>query len=135
MPLHHLKQGGRYLAVAAVDRRDRVGAFQRPREPREIAGGEHQHVDVVAHDGELDVIPGRYVSISVADTGEGMPINIALAAPDPFFTPKAPEQGTGLGLAIVIGAVRAAGGALLIDSEVAIGTEVTVLLPEAQAAE
>ena len=81
---------------------------------------------------DIYVPNGEYVAIRVADTGVGMPIGIALAAPDPFFTTKEPERGTGLGLAIVMGAMKSAGGALRIESAVDAGTVVTMLIPRWQ---
>jgi two-component system, cell cycle sensor histidine kinase and response regulator CckA len=79
--------------------------------------------------GELS--PGRYVLLSVSDTGTGMPPQVAVRAFEPFFTTKALERGTGLGLATVHGAASAAGGTAVIDSEVGVGTTVLVYLPAA----
>jgi signal transduction histidine kinase len=72
---------------------------------------------------------GPYVRLRIADTGTGMPEDIAKRAFDPFFTTKPPGQGTGLGLASVYGIVKQAGGSAQIYSELGIGTTFTALLP------
>src|SRR6185312_8312984 len=48
-----------------------------------------------------DLAPGRYVRISVADTGTGMPPSVAEQAFEPFFTTKPPGKGAGMGLSQV----------------------------------
>jgi PAS domain S-box-containing protein len=74
----------------------------------------------------------RLVSLVVTDTGSGMSPEVAQRAFEPFFTTKAPGQGTGLGLSTVYGAVKDAGGEVMLRSEPGTGTSVTVLLPAAQ---
>jgi signal transduction histidine kinase/CheY-like chemotaxis protein len=78
---------------------------------------------------EPHVVPGRYVRITVSDTGEGMSPEVAARALEPFFTTKPPGQGTGLGLATVYGIVTKAGGNVRIYSEQGHGTLVAVQLP------
>ncbi|MGQ0660027.1 PAS domain S-box protein [Sphingosinicella sp.] len=78
-----------------------------------------------------DLPEGDYVRISVADTGSGMPPEVASRAIEPFFTTKPFGQGTGLGLAQVYGIARQAGGTLRIESDEATGTTVHVILPQA----
>jgi signal transduction histidine kinase len=75
-----------------------------------------------------EIEPGRYVVLSVTDTGEGMPPGIAAKAFEPFFTTKA-VGGTGLGLSMVYGFARQSGGAVKIYSEVGCGTAVKLYLP------
>ncbi|MFG1924783.1 PAS domain S-box protein [Cryptosporangium sp. NPDC048952] len=77
---------------------------------------------------------GPYVRLRVIDTGTGMPPEVAERAFEPFFSTKAAEgHGTGLGLASVYGIVSQAGGTIGLDSEVGVGTTVTILLPAADA--
>ena len=77
----------------------------------------------------LDLDGGDYVSIAVADTGQGMPPDVAARATEPFFSTKPLGKGTGLGLAQVYGIVRQSKGALRIESVEGEGTIVRLLLP------
>jgi two-component system, cell cycle sensor histidine kinase and response regulator CckA len=72
---------------------------------------------------------GRYVTLRVHDTGEGMEPDVLARALDPFFTTKPPGHGTGLGLATAYGVATQAGGAIELESRPGAGTTVTVLLP------
>jgi two-component system cell cycle sensor histidine kinase/response regulator CckA len=75
------------------------------------------------------VTRGRYVRLSVEDTGEGMSEEVLSRIFEPFYTTKAPGQGTGLGLAIVDRIVTQAGGFVEVRSLVGRGTTVQVFLP------
>jgi two-component system, cell cycle sensor histidine kinase and response regulator CckA len=77
----------------------------------------------------LAVSPGRYVRISVADTGVGMDAATSLRCFEPLFTTKGPTHGTGLGLAAVKGVVGETGGAVHVDSFPGRGTTFVVYLP------
>jgi PAS domain S-box-containing protein len=73
------------------------------------------------------VRPGRYVLVSVTDTGVGIPPESLDHVFEPFFTTKA--QGSGLGLATAYGIVRRHGGFMHVYSEVGKGTTFKVYLP------
>ena len=76
--------------------------------------------------------PGRWISLSVTDTGCGMSPEVANNAFEPFFTTKAPGAGTGLGLAVVYGLVQQSGGAIKLDTAPGRGTTFSVFMPAAQ---
>lgn len=72
---------------------------------------------------------GKYVKISVRDTGEGMPADIISRVVEPFFTTKPIGKGTGLGLSQVFGLVQQSKGDIHIISEVGKGTDISLYLP------
>jgi PAS domain S-box-containing protein len=81
-----------------------------------------------------EVRTGRYVLISVTDTGEGMSEDVRRRAFEPFFTTKPTGAGTGLGLSMVYGFVKQSGGHVQLYSELGRGTSVRVFLPLAESA-
>jgi CheY-like chemotaxis protein len=77
--------------------------------------------------------PGRYLKLSVIDSGKGMTPDILKRAVEPFFSSKPLGKGTGLGLSMVHGLAVQLGGALQLSSAVAKGTTATLILPVATA--
>src|SRR5262249_51298483 len=73
--------------------------------------------------------PGKYVVITITDTGHGIPPEIIDRIFDPFFTTKEPGQGTGLGLATVQGIVTGHGGFVTVESQPGLGTKFKAYLP------
>ncbi|MCW5746484.1 MAG: PAS domain S-box protein [Alphaproteobacteria bacterium] len=76
-----------------------------------------------------DLRLGRWVEITVRDTGTGMPPEVQARVFEPFFTTKGEGKGTGLGLAMVHGFVHQSGGFLTLDSRMGEGTTFTLYLP------
>ncbi len=76
---------------------------------------------------------GRFVSISITDTGVGMDEPTVRQAFEPFFTTKPIGQGTGLGLSMVYGFADQSGGKADISSALGVGTTVAILLPASEA--
>ncbi|MEI7742367.1 MAG: CHASE domain-containing protein [Chloroflexota bacterium] len=78
---------------------------------------------------DLEITPGDYVMVVVHDTGTGMPPSVASRIFEPYFTTKEVGKGTGLGLATAFGTIRAANGAITVESHVGAGTTFRILLP------
>lgn len=80
-----------------------------------------------AEDGAIP--PGRYVEISVTDTGEGMTPEVLARAVEPFYTTKGIGEGSGLGLSMVYGFASQSNGRLILESEEGKGTTATIMIP------
>ena len=76
---------------------------------------------------------GRYVAVTVRDTGSGIPPEALGRVFEPFFSTKGERGGTGLGLSMVRWFAEHTGGSAAIDSVVGQGTTVSLLLPRLQA--
>ncbi len=70
-----------------------------------------------------------YLSVSISDTGSGIPKEHLRKIFEPFFTTKEPGKGTGLGLSIVHGILQDIGGSIEVTSKVSAGSTFTVKLP------
>ncbi len=89
-------------------------------------------LDVDRMDAGVLVSAGRYVRLSVADTGCGMSEDVMRHVFEPFFTTKETGKGTGLGLSTVYGFVQQAHGEVTLYSEIGHGTTVNLYLPQAE---
>jgi CheY-like chemotaxis protein len=76
-----------------------------------------------------EISPGRFMRLTVRDTGCGMSPEVASRIFDPFFTTRGEGEGTGMGLSVVHGIVRKRHGLILVESEPDRGTSFEVLLP------
>jgi len=94
-------------------------------------------LDTPTQVGAEQVPAGRYIRVSVADTGKGIPLENLGRIFEPFFSTKKeiPGAGTGLGLATVYGIVRQTGGFIHVDSAVGKGATFTIYLPRVEDSE
>ena len=77
----------------------------------------------------------RFITVSIRDTGGGIPVDVLPRIFEAYFTTKPDGEGTGLGLAIARNIVEEHGGDIQVSSDVGVGTEFRVRLPIDQAAQ
>lgn len=80
----------------------------------------------------VDLEPGKYIVITVRDTGHGMTPEVLRRVFEPFFTTKEVGKGSGLGLPMTYGFAKQSGGTVSIRSAPGHGTSVRLVLPQAQ---
>ena len=78
--------------------------------------------------GDGSIEPGRYITLTVRDAGEGIDEETLGQIFEPFFTTKDAAKGTGLGLATVYGIVKQSGGYVEVESEVGVGSAFRIYL-------
>jgi PAS domain S-box-containing protein len=100
-----------------------------PRGGNLIFGVENSVLDEHYAAMHIEARPGRYVKISVTDTGTGIPQGILDKIFEPFFTTKEIDEGTGLGLSTVLAIVKSHEGVIDVYSEPGKGTTFKVYLP------
>jgi len=81
----------------------------------------------------LEIKPGKYLTISVADTGQGIPAHQLDKIFEPYFTTKTETEHRGLGLASVLGIIKSINGSVDVKTTSGRGTEFTIYFPAVEA--
>jgi hypothetical protein len=115
------------LVTNARDAMPRGGTLQ-----VEVSTAEMQDEQVRQHPG---LVTGKYVVLSVSDTGSGMTADVQARLFEPFFSTKEFGKGSGLGLAAVYGIVQQEGGSVAVESSPGAGTTFRIFLPRVAEAE
>ena len=108
-----------------------TNAYHAMREKGGVLGMTLTEVDIDSCDlgSNVDLKPGRYLRLTVSDTGHGMEPAEMERIFEPYFTTKGPGEGSGMGLAVVHGVVRSHGGHITVYSEPGKGAAFHVYLP------
>lgn len=117
--MHHLMLNLVENALHAM--RQATGVLEIQLRDKELA------TDQVTPSGRLAA--GCYACLTVRDSGEGVEPEVASRIVDPLFTTKPLGEGRGMGLSVVHGIVTAHGGTVLVESQIGLGTTVSVYLP------
>jgi two-component system cell cycle sensor histidine kinase/response regulator CckA len=118
-------QVGQILLNLAVNGRDAMpesGTMTIGTSLSELGGGDDARLPP-------GVSPGRYVQLTVSDTGTGMSAEVAARIFEPFFTTKSAGKGTGLGLSTVQSIVTEAGGIVTVESDEGAGATFRLYFP------
>jgi len=119
---HQLENAILNLAINARDAMENNGQL--------IVRCRNEHIKSPKKNKFDDIQPGDYVVMSIEDTGTGIPKDQIDKVFEPFYTTKGFGKGSGLGLSMVHGFIHQSGGSLNIESEVGVGTVVTLYLPK-----
>ncbi|MDL1959950.1 MAG: response regulator [Deltaproteobacteria bacterium] len=97
-----------------------------------LTTSEVEYREVCARCPDLVTSPGRYICISISDTGTGIEKEVMARIFDPFFTTKEVGKGSGLGLAMTYGVVKSSKGCIQVESKKGQGTTFKLFFPVAE---